>query len=80
MPDKGDRTAKPSQRVANALALEGVVPACDGLVAISAHSVQSRPNEPASRFLHIYAGERRVEVYLSPTGRSVRVYVDGKEA
>lgn len=73
-------TPKPSAQVARALTIEGTVPACDGLVAISAHQVQRRPTEDYSRFLHILAGERRVEIYLSPTGRSVRVYVDGTEA
>ena len=71
---------KASERVTNALSIEGTVPDCDGLVAISAHQVKRRPNEDYSRFLHVLAGERRVEIYLSPTGRSVRVYVDGKEA
>ena len=70
---------KASERVIKALE-NGDTPACDGLVAISAHQVKRRPNEDYSRFLHVLAGERRVEIYLSPTGRSVRVYVDGKEA
>lgn len=73
-------TPKPSAQVAKALTIEGNYAACDGLVAICAHQVRRRPNEDVSRFLHILAGERRVEVYLSPTGRSVRVYVDGLEA
>lgn len=73
-------TTKASDQVTKALSIEGTVSACDGLVAISAHQVKRRPNEDYSRFLHVLAGERRVEIYLSPTGRSVRVYVDGKEA
>jgi hypothetical protein len=28
--------------------------------------------------LNVYAGKRTVEVYISPTGRSVVVYVDGR--
>lgn len=77
----GPRPVKPkaSERVTKALESDWT-PACDGLVAISAHQVKRRPNEDYSRFLHVLAGERRVEIYLSPTGKSVRVYVDGKEA
>ncbi len=80
MPDRAHPIPRPSAQVAKALSVEGTVSACDGLVAISAHSVQRRPTEGRSMFLHVLAGERRVEVYLSPAGRSVRVYVDGKEA
>lgn len=70
---------KPSAAVVRALTIEGNYSACDGLVALSAHKVQRRPSEGYSRFLHILAGERRIAIYLSPTGRSVRVYVDRHE-
>lgn len=31
------------------------------------------------RVLGIEVGKKRLHVYVSPTGRSVRVYLDGKE-
>lgn len=31
-------------------------------------------------FVDVRAGERRVQISVSPTGRSVRVFVDGVEA
>jgi hypothetical protein len=70
---------KPSKRVVELLSL-GWTSACDGLAALQWFTMKRRPNEGTSRFLDIYAGERHVQIYISPTGRSVRVYVDGNEA
>lgn len=79
MPRQGNDTPKPSRRVAELLAI-GWTSACDGLAALSWFTMQRRPNEGVSRFIDVYAGERRFQVYISPAGRSVPVYVDGKEA
>lgn len=50
-----------------------------GAGAVMGHSFQRRPNEDLSYFLDVYVGEKHIQVYVSPTGRSVRVYVDGTE-
>lgn len=71
--------AKPSRRVSELIAV-GWTSACDGLAALNWFAIKRRPNEGTYRVIDLYAGERRVEVYISPAGRSVRVYVDGKEA
>jgi len=69
---------KASERVVRALEADWV-PACDGLVALSANRARRSANEPEHTFLTVLAGERHIQVSLSPTGRSVRVYVDGAE-
>lgn len=79
MPDKGNVTPKPSSRVTELLAI-GWTPLCAGLAAISTWHMQRRPSEGRSHFIDVYAGERHVQVFISPTGRSVRVFVDGDEA
>lgn len=58
----------------------GWSPLCDGLVAATDWYVERRPGEGKSHRLDIYAGERHIQICVSPTGRSVRVYVDGEEA
>jgi hypothetical protein len=72
--------AQASQQVTTALSREWWSPACDGLAAVTSWRVKRRPNESESHFLDVLAGERKIQVYVSPTGRSVRVFVDGKEA
>lgn len=79
MPDRAKSSPKPSKQVAKLIGL-GWSSACDGLAALSWFEVRRRPNESLSRFIDIYAGDRKVQVYISPTGRSVRVFVDGQEA
>lgn len=69
---------KPSKRVTDLLAI-GWSPLCNGLVAASQWTMKRRPSEGPSHFLDIVAGERKIQVYISPTGRSVRVYVDHDE-
>lgn len=73
-------TLKASEQVTKALEREWWQSACDGSVAVSSWKIKRRPNEGESHFLDVLAGERKVQIYVSPTGRSVRVYVDGKEA
>lgn len=75
-----DVRPQPSEAVARALAREWWSPACDGLAAVTSWNVKRRPNERESRFLDVLAGDRKVQVYISPGGRSVRVFVDGTEA
>lgn len=78
MPRQGNDSPKPSRRVSELIAI-GWSSACDGLVALSWFTIQRRPKEGTSRFVDLYAGQRHVQIYISPTGRSVRVYVDGNE-
>lgn len=73
-----ERTPKPSARVAQVLEAGGT-PALDGLVAIMGGKLPLYRGRGPHRFLDVWAGERHVQVYVSPTGRSVRVYVDGQE-
>lgn len=68
-----------SERVTKALEA-GWSSACNGLAALSWFTMRRRANEGGSMFIDVLAGERKVQIYVSPTGRSVRVYVDGKEA
>lgn len=42
-------------------------------------SFRGRKPDDIWRAVKVDHGHRRVEVYASPTGRSVRVFVDGKE-
>ena len=79
MPDKGHRSPEPSWRVANLLDM-GWTSAANGLAAIQWWHVARRSTEGESQFLDLYAGDRHVQVYISPTGRAVRVYVDGQES
>ncbi len=80
MPDKGKRNARASDRVSQAINEAGWTPLCDGLAAVAWWTIKRRPNEGESRFVDVMAGDRKVQVYISPSGSSVRVYVDGKEA
>jgi hypothetical protein len=73
------REPKPSRKVTELLAI-GWTPAAGGLVALSEFIIRRRPTEGISHFIDVFAGERHVQVYVSPSGRSVRVYVDGTEA
>ncbi len=80
MPDKGHRSPEPSAKVAQLLQTEEWSPACIGLAAVADWRIRRRTNEHESHFLDVFAGKRHVQVCISPTGRSVRVYVDGHEA
>lgn len=57
----------------------GWSPLLDGLAAAQQYSIERRAGEGLSRALQVRAGARDVEVYVSPGGRSVRVWVDGRE-
>lgn len=72
------RAPKPSAKVAELKAI-GWTPVCDGLAVVQTWKVGLRRNEPDSHFIDVYAGERHVQVYISPTGQSVRVFVDYDE-
>ena len=68
---------KPHERVRSALAA-GWSSACDGLAAttwFTYHSGRQRDREPY-RVMNVRAGDRHVQISISPTGRSVQVYVD----
>lgn len=69
---------KPSERVLQAIEAGGT-PACDGLAAVSAWRFQFRKGRGDYRNLDVRAGNRSVQVSISPSGRSVRVFVDGLE-
>lgn len=69
---------KPSDRVRSALAA-GWYSACDGLAAVTWHRFQPDKRQGEYRTLTIRAGEREIQVSISPSGRSTRIYVDGRE-
>lgn len=70
----------PSDAVVRALGA-GYVDFCDGLAAVSWFRFQRRPSDGGPyRQLRILAGDKRVEVSISPSGRSVRVFINGNEA
>ena len=72
----------PSERVRARLA-NGASSACDGLAAVDWYRYddgrQRNGGEPY-RVLAIDAGNRSIQVSISPKGRSVRIFVDGEEA
>jgi hypothetical protein len=80
MPRQGNDSPKPSERVAKALATDQWDAVMDGLVAAHWFRFEHRPGRGPHRVLKMLVGERDIEVVVSPTGRSVRVYVDGNEA
>ena len=71
-------TAKPSAKVQQLLDF-GWTAALGGFAALSGATFDHRGRGP-HRLLDVFAGERHVQIYVSPTGRSVRIYVDGAEA
>ncbi len=79
MPDSGKRNARASEHVERAITEAGWTPACDGLVATSWWQFEHRAGRGPYRFLDVLAGQRKVQVSVSPSGRSVRVFVDGVE-
>lgn len=78
MPRQGKRSPKPSKEVAELIGV-GWPSACDGLAVLNTWKMERRPGEGPSHFIDIAAGKRRIQVYISPTGQSVRVYVDHDE-
>ena len=50
---------------------------CDGLAAVAWFRLDTA--DAPRHALKVRAGGREVEVYISPTGRSVRVWVDHEE-
>jgi hypothetical protein len=70
---------KRSQRVADAIDA-GFTP-IGVAAAVAAFRLQHRDRDPGPyHFVDLVAGDRKVQVSISPTGRSVRVFVDGQEA
>lgn len=67
-----------SDQVKGAL-LNGFYAACDGLAAVSWFRFQPDARRGQYRNLTIRAGDREVQVGISPTGRAIRIFVDGKE-
>ncbi len=43
------------------------------------HEARRRPSEEPSTFVSIRTDRHRAQVYISPSGRVVRFYLDGKE-
>lgn len=68
-----------SERVMMAVLEAGWDSACDGLAAVMWHRFEFRKGRGDHRTLHVLAGDREVQVGISPSGRSVRVFVDGEE-
>lgn len=79
MPRQGKRSPKPSAKVAKAITEADWDPICDGLAAAYWFKFETRPGRGPHRVLKVLAGEREVEVCISPTGQSVRVFVDHDE-
>ncbi len=79
MPDRAKRSPKPSERVAQALATNEWDAILGGLGAIHWYRFEHRPGRGDYRTLTLIVGEREIQVGVSPTGRSVRVFVDGNE-
>lgn len=67
-----------SERVKSALHA-GYYAACDGLAALSWFRFTPDPRQGQYHNLTMRAGDREVQVSVSPTGRKVRVFVDGQE-
>lgn len=80
MPRQGNVTPKPSERVAKAITTDQWDPVMDGLVAAHWFRFEHRPGRGPCRVLKMLVGQREIEVVVSPSGRSVRVFVDRKEA
>lgn len=53
--------------------------ACNGNAGVRWFTIRRRTTEPASSILTVRTEHREVEVYISPAGRSVRIFVDGEE-
>jgi hypothetical protein len=69
---------RPHRDVAAAVAA-GWSAACDGLAAVSWFRFNARKGRGPHRTLDVRAGDRRVQIGISPRGRVVRVFVDGTE-
>lgn len=52
---------------------------CDGAVAVQWFRFQPRSRRGEYQTLHVVAGDHKIAVSVSPTGRSVRVFVNGEE-
>lgn len=58
----------------------GWTSACEGRIALSTYAVEWYKGRGKHHTLQVeIEGGRTVEVSISPTGRSVRIYVDGEE-
>lgn len=69
----------PSERMRQ-LFEAGWASACEGLIAISSYAFEWRAGRGQYKTLQVEVeGGRTVEISISPTGRSVRIYVDGEE-
>lgn len=75
----GDPHPKASGNVKRVLTDDLGESLADGLAAISEALVQRRPSEKPYHFIDLWAGERKVQLSVSPSGGSVRIYVDGEE-
>lgn len=71
---------KPSARVTKALATGDWAEVLGGLGALYWYRFEHRPGRGDHRTLILVVGEREIQVGVSPSGRSVRVFVDGTEA
>lgn len=69
----------PSERMRQ-LFEAGWTSACEGLIAIGSYAFEWRAGRGQHKTLQVEVeGGRTVEISISPTGRSVRIYVDGHE-
>lgn len=69
---------RPHKRVAEAIAA-GWAPVCDGLAAMSWFRFVAHKGRGPRRTIDVHAGDRHVQIGMSPRGRVVRVFVDGTE-
>lgn len=58
----------------------GWQPACNGHLALSGWRMLRRPTDvDPYLFLDVRSATRAIQIAVSPTGRSVRIFVDGNE-
>lgn len=58
----------------------GATAVADGAAAVSWYRFRARPTDPGDyRTVDLRAGDRHVQISISPTGRRVHVFVDGTE-
>lgn len=57
----------------------GATPLVEGALAISWWSFTPDERRGKYDFLDVYAGDRKVQICVSPARRSIRVFVDGDE-
>jgi hypothetical protein len=70
--------ANASDKVKNAIE-HGDSSLCDGFIAAHWYTFDIKQDGRPYRVIHLKAGDRDIEINVSPAGRSVRVFVDRTE-